>query len=320
MESVAGPVNDLAARLYGLGWEWRRRVYARGWITPERVAARIVSIGNLTTGGTGKTTLTLHLASRARARGIDVAVVVRDYHPGPDGVGDEHRMFDAALGNGAVFGGRVKRRAARAAAAAGHRLVLVDDGFSHWRLGRDLDLVLLDHEDPWGGGALLPAGRLREPRRALQRAGVVVLSRVPAGHDPSPRIAEVRRVAPAALFAAGRHRVTGVRALDGGDVPSGGRVRVVTATGHPRAVAASATEHGFEVTSLAAYRDHHWFTSAETAAERAQAAREGARVLLTSKDAVRWPARGPDMCVLEVAWEWVTGGEAVEQAVLGERG
>jgi tetraacyldisaccharide-1-P 4'-kinase len=112
--------------------------------------------------------------------------------------------------------------------------------------------------------------------------------------------------------------VTGVRALDGRVVPVGGRVRVVTATGHPRAVAASATEHGFEVTSLSAYRDHHWFTDAETRAERERAGREGARVLLTAKDAVRWPAPDPAVCVLEVGWAWVTGGESVERAVLGE--
>jgi tetraacyldisaccharide 4'-kinase len=315
---VAGPLSVAASRLYGAGWELRRRVYARGWITPDRVPARVVSIGNLTTGGTGKTTLTLHLAARARTRGLDVAVVVRDYRPGPDGIGDEHRLFDSALGRNAVFGGRVKRDAARSAAMAGHPLLLVDDGFSHWRLARDLDIVLLDFADPWGGDALLPAGRLREPKRALQRAGAVVLTRVPAGADPTPMIETTRRVAPAARFAAGRHVVTGVRAPDGQTLPSGARVRVVTATGHPQAVARSASEHGFEVTALSAYRDHHWFTPDQAAAEQKQAARDGAVVLLTAKDAVRWPAADPHVGVLAVGWAWVTGGDAVERAVFGE--
>ncbi|HUK63343.1 MAG TPA: tetraacyldisaccharide 4'-kinase, partial [Dongiaceae bacterium] len=140
-----------------------------------------------------------------------------------------------------------------------------------------------------------------------------------AGRDPASRIEEIRRVAPAAGFAAGRHRVTGAAALDGGPFAPGGRVRVVTATGHPRAVAASAAEHGFQVTALSAYRDHHWFTAAEAAAESTRAARDGARVLLTAKDAIRWPARDPEVGVLEVAWEWVTGGDTVERAVFGER-
>jgi len=319
MGPVAGGVRALAARVYGFGWETRRAAYARGWFTPERVTARVVSIGNLTVGGTGKTTLTLHLAARARALGLDPAVVVRDYRPGADGTGDEHRLYRAALGAGAVFGGRVKRDLARAAARA-HRIVLVDDGFSHWRLARDLDVVLLDAADPWGGGALLPAGRLREPRRALQRAGVVVLSRLAADADPEAAIAAVRPWAPAASFATGRHEVVGVRALDGSVVAGGGRVRVVTATGHPEAVAASAREHGFEVTALSAYRDHHWFSSGEVATERAAAERDGARLLLTAKDAVRWPTADPRVAVLEVAWRWVSGGEVAEGRVFAREG
>ncbi|MFI5370146.1 MAG: tetraacyldisaccharide 4'-kinase, partial [Candidatus Eisenbacteria bacterium] len=222
------------------------------------------------------------------------------------------------LGAGAVFGGRVKRHAARAAARAGHALVLIDDGFSHWGLARDLDVVLLDAEDPWGRDALLPAGRLREPRRALQRAGVVVMTRVPASGDPTAVITAARPYAPAAVFAAGRHVVTGARTLEGVALERGSRVRVVTGTGHPEAVARSAREHGFEVTALSVYRDHHWFTAGETAAERARATRDHARVLLTAKDAVRWPAGDRDTGVLEVGWSWVTGGEAAETAVFGE--
>lgn len=315
---MAGDVIPaVLARVYAAGWELRRRAYAWGLHRPERVGARVVSIGNLTAGGTGKTTFTLHLASLAFARGIRAAVVVRDYRPGPDGVGDEHRMFRAALGADAVFGGSSKREAARRAVAAGAQLVLVDDGFSHWRLARDLDLVLLDAGDPWGGGALLPQGLLREPRRALQRAEVVILTRVPVGFDPAPVLDEIGRWAPAALRAAGRHEVREVRTLAGVRV-DGGRVRVVTATGHPHAVNASAAEAGLEVVGHAHYRDHHWFTPAEAGHEIARARADRASVLLTAKDAVRWPLPpSDDVRVLEVAWRWVSGGDEVERRVLG---
>src|SRR5262245_48721556 len=271
-------MSGALASLYGAAWELRRRAYAWGLRRPERVNARVVSVGNLTAGGTGKTTLTLHLAALAAARRIPSAVVVRDYRPGPDGIGDEHRMFRAALGAGVVFGGSSKREAARHAAASGARLILVDDGFSHWRLARDVDLVLLDAADPWGGGALLPAGRLREPRRALQRADALILTRVPAGEDPAPRLADLARWAPGALRAAGRHEVRGVRTLTGAPT-SGGRVRVMTATGHPQAVNASATEAGLEVTGFAHYRDHHWFTREEAERERARAHADRAALL-----------------------------------------
>jgi tetraacyldisaccharide 4'-kinase len=306
-----------AERLYAAAWEARRAAFARGWRASERVPARVASIGNLSVGGAGKTTLALHLAARARERGVDAAIVCRRYRPGPDGEGDEERLFRAAVGGARCFAGRSKLALAREAAAAGAALVLVDDGFSHWALARDADVVLLDRTDFFGGGRLLPAGRLREPLRALQRATSLVVTRLAPGEDPAPLLEAVRPYAPAALLAAARHRVAGVRDMDGRPREPRGPARVVTATGNPAAVAASAREAGFSPVTAAAYRDHHWFSAAEAERE-AGAAGEGA-LLVTAKDAVRWPAaaRGKRPLVLEVSWEWVAGGEAVERQVFG---
>jgi tetraacyldisaccharide 4'-kinase len=314
---VAGVKRALlspAAALYGWAWERRRDAYARGWRTPERVGARVVSVGNLTVGGAGKTTLTLHLAAVARARGVHAAVVSRRYRPGPGGRGDEELLFRAALGEPWAFAGANKRELARAAAAAGASLVFVDDGFSHWALERDLDLVLLDRTDLWGGGRMLPAGRLREPRRALQRAGVVVISRMGREEDPEPWLEEIRAFAPAAHVAAGRHRIVGVLASDGSAVRAEGPAHVVTATGNAEAVAASAREAGFGPVSLSAWRDHHWWTVAEAGREAERAGRSA--LLVTAKDAVRWPAAAPRRpSVLQVEWAWVAGGDEVERRV-----
>ncbi len=306
-----------AAALYGWAWERRRAAYASGRRTSAAVGTRVVSVGNLTVGGAGKTTLTLHLAALARARGRDAAVVCRRYRPGPGGRGDEELMYRAAVGEARTFAGTSKLRSAMEAAASGADLVLVDDGFSHWPLARDVDLVLLDATDLWGGGQLLPQGRLREPRRALQRAHAVVVSRLPADGDAEALFAEVRRYAPAALLAAGRHRIVGVRDAAGTTVTARGPARVVTATGNPTAVAASAREAGFGPVELAAYRDHHWFSATEADAE---ARRAGAGTLLvTRKDAVRWPARAVRQpLVLDVEWTWCAGGRALERLVLGE--
>jgi tetraacyldisaccharide 4'-kinase len=308
------------ARAYGLGWEMRRRTYAAGWARPQRVAARVVSVGNITVGGTGKTTLTLHLAHRAQAAGISVAIVLRDYRPGPQRLGDEHLLARAVVGPERVFGGRSKRAGALRAVESGAELVLVDDGFSHWALARDLDVVLLDARDPLGGGAVLPAGRLREPHRALQRAGAVVIARLGPAEDPAPLARLAARLAPAAVIGGGRHEVRGVRTLDGRPAPAV-RVRVLTATGNPHAVVASAEEAGLEVVASAFRRDHHWFSVHEARAEVARAARDRAVLLLTAKDAVRWPLP-PDEAVrvLEVAWRWVWNGDTVEHAVLGGSG
>jgi tetraacyldisaccharide 4'-kinase len=309
---------EAGAALYGAAWEARRRAYALGLATPRRVPARVVSIGNLTVGGTGKTTLALHLARLALARGIDAAVVCRRYRPGPGGRGDEELLYAAALGEERVVAGGDKRTLAQRAAARSRRLVIVDDGFSHWRLARDLDVVLLDARDPWGGGRLLPAGRLREPRRALQRAAAIVLSRLDPGQDTRLLFDAVRDYAPAAELAAGRHRITGVRGLDGAPRAARGPARVVTATGNPAAVERSAREAGFEPVTLSSYRDHHWFSAAEARRELERARRAEGTLVLTPKDEVRWPApaRDPRVAVLEVEWEWSAGGERLERRVL----
>jgi tetraacyldisaccharide 4'-kinase len=327
---VSGALAGVGTALYGAAWELRRRAYALGLLRPHRVPARVVSVGNLTVGGTGKTTLILHLARLQRQRGGNVGVVCRRYRPGPGGEGDEERLLRNALGGACVFAGVNKRQLAARAAAAGYTTVLVDDGFSHWALARDVDIVLLDAQDLWGGGRLLPAGRMREPRRSLQRAHALVISRLGPDDDAAPFMATARRYGPAALLAAGRHRVVGVRALDGTPAGHLRRAWIVTGTGNPDAVAKTVQETGCEVVGLSRYRDHHWFGRAEWRRELAQAQAASATVVLTSKDAVRLPrdANGiavaaparlaAQVAVLEVEWEWVSGGDAVERLALGE--
>ena len=314
MAGRVNPLLDLAARGFGLGIELRRRARAAGLTRGHRVAARVISIGNLTVGGAGKTTLTLYLAQQARARGIAASVVCRRYRPGPAGSSDEELLYRAAIGADAVHAGRSKWRLAEAAAASGSSLVFVDDGFSHWALERDVEVVLVDATDPFGGGRLLPAGRLREPLRALERATWVIVSRA-ADPEVARSVTEaVKPYAPAARFAAGHHALTGITTLGGEPSAARGRAHVVTATGNPEAVVASARAAGFAPVTLAAYRDHHWFSKREAARERA-ASGDGC-VLLTRKDAVRWPLGADGVRVIDVEWAWTLGGEAAEAMLL----
>ncbi len=314
-------VNALAAlgeALYARAWEARRGWYAAGRARQERVDARVVSIGNITVGGAGKTTCVLHLAREAERRGANAAIVCRRYRPGPQGEGDEERMYRAGVPGVRCHAGTSKRDLAREAAAAGAKLVLVDDGFSHWPLARDVDVVLLDRTDLFGGGRLLPAGRLREPLRALQRASAVAITRLEAGDDPAELIALARSYAPGALFGAATHRGAGVVSLDGRAVAASGPARVLTATGNPQAVARTAEQAGFGPVTLSAWRDHHWWSESEARREIERAA--GATLVLTRKDAVRWPLPATEgkVAVLEVEWAWVSGGEAIERLVFGE--
>ena len=212
------------------------------------------------------------------------------------------------MGKECVEAGRSKWRLAAAAAAAGHDLVIVDDGFSHWALARDLDIVLLDTIDPWAGG-LLPLGRAREPRRALQRADWIVMSHAGDAAHARETASAVAPWAPAARFAAGRHALSGVHGLDGRPSPRGGPARLVTATGNPAAVERTALEAGFWPVVTSRYRDHHWLSRGEAGREYAAAKAAGATLLLTLKDSVRWPLVEVEVAVLEVRWEWLFGGE-----------
>ncbi|HYC22228.1 MAG TPA: tetraacyldisaccharide 4'-kinase, partial [Candidatus Bathyarchaeia archaeon] len=172
----------------------RRLGFAIGLLHQERVGVPVVSIGNITVGGTGKTPAALWLADALRRSGWHPAIVTRGYGgtlgrqvitvgtggfvlATPDKAGDEAVLL-ADRFPGPVVAGADRVVAARTAVADHDAdLIILDDGFQHWRLARDLDIVLIDGRTGFGNGALLPAGPLREPVRALRRAGAIVVTK-----------------------------------------------------------------------------------------------------------------------------------------------
>jgi tetraacyldisaccharide 4'-kinase len=171
-----------AGLLYALAVAWARRCGA-GLLLPVPV----VSVGNITLGGTGKTPLVIGLARELQRRGHQVAVLLRGYggsvrHPcrveaGHDAatVGDEALEYRQQLPDVQVWVGRDRLASGRAAIAGGASLLLLDDGLQHWRLARDLDITVLDRAYGLGNGLVFPAGPLREPARQLGRADLLVL-------------------------------------------------------------------------------------------------------------------------------------------------
>ena len=166
------------SELYGLYVRLRRAFYARGWLKSKRLRAKVISVGNLTVGGTGKTPMVLWLAEKFLAEGKSVAILSRGYR-GADGSSDEIELLKRRLGDKVLFGVGPDRFASgsRLESANAIDVFLLDDGFQHLRLARDLDIVVLDGsrklKDEW----LLPAGSLREPIAACRRADIVVVSR-----------------------------------------------------------------------------------------------------------------------------------------------
>ena len=166
------------SKVYGLYVRWRHAFYARGLLKPKRLKASVISVGNLTVGGTGKTPMILWLADKFLAEGKKVAILSRGYG-GSHGSSDEIELLKRRLGGKVLFGVGPDRFSSGSRLESNNTIdiFLLDDGFQHLQLARDLDIVMLDGsrklKDEW----LLPAGPLREPIAACRRADILVVSR-----------------------------------------------------------------------------------------------------------------------------------------------
>src|SRR5258706_14788317 len=174
LQRLLGPLS----LLYGAGVRVRVWLYANRWFKQKRLNAPVISVGNLSVGGTGKTPMVIWLAEKFLADGKRVAILSRGYR-GANGTSDEIELMKFRL-QGRVSFGVGKNRFAE-----GHRLesqqfidvFLLDDGFQHLQLARDLNILLMDASRPLAGEALLPAGHLREPLAAMSRANLIVFTR-----------------------------------------------------------------------------------------------------------------------------------------------
>lgn len=302
------------AYLAGLGWRERRAL-----AKPVRAGLPVISIGNLVAGGTGKTPMTAWTARALRDSGVRVAVVCRPVGGAvPGGEGDEVLLLRQALPGVRVLAARVKSVGALDAARAlraegrGPAVVLVDDGFSHRALVRDLDIVLLDAARPIGNGHLLPRGPLREPPTALARAQVVIATRADRIDQAllDQTAAALGRLAPGAIIAAAQLV----------PVPlTGGGTDVVCLSGlaRPGELARSASAAGLNVVHELCYPDHHRFTAREWQDAVRRAAAVDGGLVVSAKDAVRLtPAQRERARVLEVEWRFLRGEAEVRARLL----
>src|SRR5579863_6510078 len=164
--------------LYGVVMRIKGSLHDRGWPKVRRLKGTVISVGNLTTGGTGKTPMVLWLAEKFLAKGKRVAILSRGYR-GTHGTSDEIELMKARLRNQVVFGVGKNRYAegSRIEAQQPVDIFLLDDGFQHRQLARDLDIVMLDGSQKLKEQWLLPAGALREPMSACRRADLIVVTR-----------------------------------------------------------------------------------------------------------------------------------------------
>ena len=283
--------------LYGAAAALRNWTFDAGLRKVHRLPVPVISIGNLTVGGTGKTPAVAFVCQQAHARGRRPGVLARGYGRAPgQALNDEGLMLQRKLP-------WLQQEQDPDRVAAGARLVgrnvdyvVLDDGFQHRRLHRDLDVVCLDAALPFGGGSCLPAGDLREFRSGLRRAGMVLLTRADAlaPEDLPLRAARVRELAGRGDLPvhACRHGPSDVVAQPAGTVLPlhelrGRRAVLLCAIARPQSFRRTVEALGVEVVREFRHRDHHRFTAAEvdTAAQAAAAA--GALLLCTEKDDAR---------------------------------
>jgi tetraacyldisaccharide 4'-kinase len=280
---------------YGAAVRLRNFAYDRGWLRAHRAAVPVVSVGNLTVGGAGKTPFVEYVAAHYRSRDVRVAVLSRGYGAAA-GPNDEALVLEENLPDVPHLQGADRVALARAAAEELESEVLVlDDGFQHRRLARDLDVVLIDATDPWGGGRLLPRGLLREPASGLRRAHLVALTRCDqAPEEIKDCIRErVRRLAPGVPVVETAHRPVELVNADGESAPvealRGAPVFAFCGLGNPGAFRRTLADCGAGAAEFRTYPDHYGYTREDVEALRARARRlpDGGLVVTTQKDLVK---------------------------------
>src|SRR5271170_7215326 len=200
--------------LYGGLTRARAALYRRGVFRSRRLKGVVISVGNLTVGGTGKTPMVIWLAEKLLAGGKRVAILSRGYR-GAEGTSDEIEVMKFRLQERVAFGVGKDRFACgqRLESQQSVDIFLLDDGFQHLQLARDLDILLIDASRPMGKEWLLPAGRLREPISAMSRASLLVFTRTENMPGTTEAIGKLREYP---VFAA-QTRLLGFRRL-GGDI------------------------------------------------------------------------------------------------------
>ena len=296
------------AWLFRAGVAIRNALYDRGVLAVHPLGLPTVSLGNLTVGGTGKTPMSAWVAQAMCRRGVRPGILLRGY--GDDEPAVHRRLTPEAV----VIADADRVRGAAAAQAAGAQMLVLDDGYQHRRARRDLDIVVVAAEQGVPT-RLLPAGPLREPRRAMARASVLVVTRKSATLAQATAVAAAwsryARGAPVVLVSLALDALRPVtEASDAGamrgdasvplDALAGERVLVIAGIGDPRAFADQVAAVGTQV-DLATFPDHAAFTPADLAALSARAATAD-RVVCTLKDAVKlgaiWPRNAPPLWYL----------------------
>lgn len=289
--------------IYGAAVRLRLFLYAAGVLKKKKLKCRVISIGNLTTGGSGKTPLAMHIAGILKKNGKRPVIVSRGYKGsrrrisavsdgktvlmGPEEAGDEPYLMASRLEDVPVVIGADRFRAGLFAVEKfSPDCVILDDGFQHIRLERDLNILLVDSYSGFGNGHMLPIGILREPVSEIRRASLMMIKG--SGIKP-PDALRIRGTGlPVIGFeykASSLYDISEKKALNPG-VLKGKRVFAFAGTANPEAFFKTIKKLGATLTGALPFPDHHKYSSSDM--ERIKAAsKESRSAITTEKDAVK---------------------------------
>ncbi len=342
---ISGRRADVTARIarfllrvaslgYSLAVRGRNGLYDLRLLRAHKAKVPVICVGNLTTGGTGKTPLVIYLARLLSKRELHVAILTRGYRSRRT-ENRGQRTEDSTLSDEpAELAGACPDvpivvnpdRVAGAGEAIGKhkaQVLLMDDGFQHRRLARDLDIVVIDATVPFGYGHLLPAGLLREPVNGLRRAGAMVLTRCDLATERavSEIEAQVLQINPDLVIARSVHAPVSVHHADGSNAPlstlRGRRVFAFCGLGNPASFLRTVEACGGELLGMQTFNDHHSYSDHDLVELNNQARTCGAELLLTSqKDWTKIAAlavpKGPsNLAYLAVEIRFTAGAESL---------
>ncbi|QDT91335.1 tetraacyldisaccharide 4'-kinase [Gimesia algae] len=321
------PCFRFLSLLYRVGVSVRNRMFDWRLRSVRTVEVPVISLGNLTTGGTGKTPFVAYLTQWFQNHQKQVALLSRGYRALPGEVNDEKLLLDRLCPGVPHFQNPDRGDSAVKAIQEGAQILILDDGFQHRKLERTVDLVLIDAVCPWGYGSLLPRGLMREPKSSLRRADFVILTRVDQCSAPELEqlSQELTRLVPADRIATATFQprvLINVKneALSLKSV-NGKRVWAFCAIGNPAGFRLTLEQAGFDVAGLQVFADHHHYSSDDVQEIGAQAREaEVDLILTTGKDLVKMSEPmfcGVPVWGVEIGVEIREGSEFLEQVLQG---
>ncbi len=316
-EKLKRAIAWLPAKLYELAVRLRVAAYETEYRKPKRLSATVIAIGNITLGGTGKTPMVAYIARYVKSEDHSVAVLTRGYGRTSSGMrvlnaegdsthnckahnsysefGDEPVMLARALPDIPIVINKDRYEGGRwAIDALGAEVLVLDDAYQHLALARDLNILLIDATDPFGGFEMVPFGRLREPLYAVKRADLVIITRADKPFDQDQANAIIKhfcgnKVPVMHAYAS----ITHLRHIETGEMYetnqfTGWNAAVVCGIGNPQAFADDILQVGINIVSENFFPDHHAFTEQDLDRVTHAAQDAGADLIITTeKDAVR---------------------------------